>query len=157
MKVILNSKKYAIDYTKLENAVSNLENTLGKLSEPDTPTIPTDLTGYRVDVPSGWSCPSEFLKVNLYGNTYNTSWGKLNPATNDVPNLWFGWSWSWEQPFGVRSSSDVILYASDIPNSDVYTYKNSNSISWFITGGDTSNQTLIQWFVDNGATFTKVE
>jgi hypothetical protein len=111
-----------------------------------------DLTGATITVPSGWTCPSEFLKVNLYGKSYNTSWVNLNPATNDVPNLWFGWSWSWEKPFGVRSSSDVILYASDIPNSDVDTYKNSNSISWFITGGDTSNQTLIQWLLDNNAT-----
>ena len=100
--------------------------------EPETPSYPTDLSHYIVEVPAGWTCTAGYGTFNLEGT--------LN--SNSLYSLLIGF-----YPSGVEAVDSI----TDFSNG----YTPSDSLIFYIDGGDdVTNQNLIQWFVSNNATFT---
>lgn len=117
--------------------------------------IPTDLTGYEVSVPNGFKCVSSLGKFNLEGSfsvKYYTAtdYTWVDTFKSSLENFFVGYMYN----SYLRSSSDSVSFLS---NSQYYNAAGAgNDFYLTITGGtDTTNQQLIQWFVDNNATFTK--
>lgn len=127
-------------------------------AEDSQVSVPTDLTGYRIDVPSGWTCYSGYGVFDLsYGyyysasGTYDDSYMYnqfaigLSPSTSSAsPNS-----------FGLMANRVCGRYSAGGRYGG--TRNASGPISLLVSGGsDSSNSTLIQWFVDNNASFTLI-
>ena len=114
-------------------------------------SIPTDLTCYTVTVPSGWTVTSGYGRFSLIG--YANFSG--DTSINNMQGFGVGVNKSW---FDSSTNCAITTNFSSPNNTNTYSRNNSNNILLTITGGsDVTNQNLIQWFVDNGATFTKLE
>lgn len=120
----------------------------------ETPTdVPTDLIGYTVTVPSGWSASSGYGVFVLLGT--------MNGDSNKFfTRFCIGYSSSFDlSPEGgivtTAINNFVSTYdASDLGGSSISNLENS-SFSFVVSfGSDSTNQLLIQWLVDNNATFT---
>lgn len=112
-------------------------------SEEPTPSVPTDLSNYIVYVPSGWSASSGYGQFNIdyIEPQYEMACRQFN--------IGYGWTSNDGATFYLYEASNVIatdLSTITIPQTEFTIY---------ITGGtDVTNQSLIQWLVDNNATFT---
>ena len=126
-----------------------------EVSFVDEVIIPTDLTGYKVYVPSGWSCDSGFGEFNLIFDVENDYYENFS--------LGYSISSSYDPFLGSTSYSlvptqnncvmfEIFKSNSFFPYSE-YSLNSSFTLSNIIGGSDVTNQDLIQWFVDNGATF----
>jgi hypothetical protein len=118
----------------------------------------TNLTGVTVTVPANWTSPQNYGRYLLLGSctVSNTVYPFWTNGTN--PTFSIGWR--------VSSSSDGstennIGFASRTENATSTTYRNitpSSSFSIKVDGGiDATNQSLIQWFKNNNATFEGVK
>ena len=105
-----------------------------------------DLTGATVTVPSGW------VSTPGYGNFDIFLWQDSNHM--DFGNgLNIGYMWGGSDFPRLVSTTDSLCFGIGEG-----LYDSSDSLYFeIIDGTDVSNTNLIQWFVDNGATFTKVE
>ena len=123
--------------TEGDNLIVNAEDV--EIIEEEESSIPTDLTGYTVTVPSGWSVTSRYgLFILSYEfNGIETYDGYLYLGYNIIPG---------DGPTGAPN----YIYL----GRSLLTPIDSFSVT-FYNGQDVTNQDLIQWFVDNGATFTK--
>jgi hypothetical protein len=112
----------------------------------------TDLTGYTVTVPAGWSAPVGSVQcyIDFTYNGFNYNFFgcglELSPAPDGVE---------------IVPSSNSIVFCNQQPvNVGYIVFDNGVALTTgeftiSITGGnDVSNPSLIQWFVDNNATFT---
>ena len=105
-----------------------------------TTTPPENLTGYTVTVPSGWSATSGYGTFDIQGvieaNTFIALYIGRNPFDSNMSNF---------IAFGTDSGGMV-----SFTNEDYFLFE--------CTGGDdASNPSLIQWLIDNNATFSKEE
>ena len=130
---------------KCENAIMETDLIIEYKAEEETPTIPTDLTGYTIS----WTGD---LSSNLTdGDSFNLNFTCNN---KEFSTLSF-------QLAGSGMFVATVLYYDDV---DIYNFMNE---TWnneyylsplYVTGGTHSTNTeLIQWFANNGATFTKTE
>lgn len=106
-------------------------------------SVPTDLTGYTVTVPAGWSASAGFGMFDVSGtvNYYDFPYA--------FSSFYVGYAINFDDGSLVNSSNAVVFYGF------FETYPNGNSLSFTVSGGsDSSNSSLIQWLVDNNATFT---
>lgn len=113
----------------------------------------TDLTGYTVTVPSGWTANAGYGRFDVVGTAYDTS--ELNPSPYFIDGFNIGYTWGGDgDSFWVVSDSDVIC-----DNNVLYfnIYFNDSFEITFTGGNDVTSPDLIQWFYDNNATFTKPE
>lgn len=103
--------------------------------------VPTNLTGVTVSVPVGWSASAGYGSYNIEGTfDYGGDGGNID-------TLFIGFSGG-----GFPLADNVSFWYQG--NSD---YLNNNTVGFTIniTGGSSVYDTsLIQWFVDNDATFT---
>lgn len=117
--------------------------------------IPTDLTGYRIEVPAGWSC---YAGWGIFDITYTYYFPVTGLYGSDIYDQF---------AVGVSPSSQVNTYFSLMANRVCGRYvssgrysgtRNSNDhISILVSGGvDVSNTRFINWLVDNNAVFTLV-
>ena len=120
-----------------------------------TTTPPTDLKGWTVTVPAGWSAdPGYHLRYDLLFDL-RADIGGDNDSYLSCYDLYIG--------YGIVDWDPVVRsnWISFLKDSGAYYQNMSNSsdnLEFHITGGfDTSNPSLIQWFVDNKATFSKEE
>lgn len=114
----------------------------------------TDLTGYTVTVPSGWSASAGYGRYDVEGTVYSSS--ESNQSSYLVVNGFnIGYTWVGDgEGFWITSDSNIICYDT-VLNFQIYSYE---SFEFTITGGDdVDDPYLIQWFYDNNATFTKIE
>ena len=131
-----------VEVTDYENVIVNGVSYKCKKSA----NVPTDLTGYTVIVPSGWSASNVGKGYfSISGNVeYNNSLYSFsqcgigyNVGSDALQNNVVS--------FGTSSGAKII---------------NDTNVSFRLfnlSGSDVTNSDLIQWFVDNGATFTKPE
>ena len=110
-----------------------------------TTTPPENLTGWTVTVPAGWYAPSDYGQF------------KLNISSSEsVFYLFVGYIFN-EDFLSARRFDDYVYFgdAGDFP---LYDYTPDQDISFKVVGGDdVSNSLLIQWLVNNNATFSKEE
>lgn len=97
----------------------------------------TDLTGYTVTVPAGWSAEAGYGQFEInYG--LSTSYSSLCIGYQD----------------NTTASNRITQYYSD--GTLAYVLLNNTGFKLFnISGNDASKPSLIQWFVDNNAIFEK--
>ncbi|MBR6515934.1 MAG: hypothetical protein IKT40_03670 [Bacilli bacterium] len=104
-------------------------------------SVPTDLTGYTVTVPAGWSVSSRYglfiLSYEFNGLVVNE--GYLYLGYNIIPG---------DGPTGAPNY--IYIGGSTLTPNDSF-------LVTFYNGQDVTNSSLIEWFVNNGATFTKAE
>lgn len=146
-KVIVNNVEYSIDSTKLSNTIAEIESVLGgSISGGEEVEIPTDLTGYTVIVPAGWSVSSEFGFFEL-----ETNYGLFAQFGYVVETDAFG-------P-GFIGSENSICFGDgyEVPIKSVSFTSDSSFTIDVYESIDSNNVNLIQWFVDNNAIFTKTE
>lgn len=114
--------------------------------EEEAPSIPTDLTGYTVTVPAGWNAVGGYGNFSINGNFADRG---------DFIGIWIG-----SNKAGAATDGRVCFVGPSYPElgSPVnFALDNSNQFLLTITGGaDVTNQNLIQWLVNNNATFTKL-
>lgn len=106
---------------------------------------PSDLTGYTVTVPSGWTATAGYGEFYVdYESDVLGSWYMLCIGYGMV-----------DREVGMPYYDKVANYIS--PGETSYISEpNANEFSITITGGDdATNADLIEWFVDNNATFSK--
>ena len=103
---------------------------------------PDDLTGYTVSVPAGWTATAGYGSYALEGTFYSTEYD----ATDSFGLMFIGYY----DDFGDRIPS-----ANSVQLSGYVLMDTSKGFTLNLTGGDTSSSSLIQWLVDNNATFTK--
>lgn len=109
---------------------------------------PTDLTGYTVTVPAGWSTSQGYGEFSLIGTYVLPSSGDVINFSDSYANFKVGF-------YNDRTTNNIITCLSSVSGSNNY-YTGSNEIIINITGGaSVTNQKLIQWFVDRNATFEK--
>lgn len=110
----------------------------------DSPSIPTDLSGYSITISNAFDISSVYGEIfEIFGYVNDTDVGFFDYVTFD---------YSYSPLGGINFLNDLEFhlytigaYASDLT---YYTFT-------FVDGVDTTNQILIQWLVDNGATFEK--
>lgn len=104
-------------------------------------SVPTNLTGYTVTVPAGWSC----LAIR-YDYVID---GVLNSYPNDVLT---GFTFGYNGFIGQTASNTIFAWGSFAQEM----LTPGTSFSFSVTGGDDADKpSLIQWLVDNNATFEK--
>ena len=111
--------------------------------------VPTDLTGYTISVPSGWSANSGYGDFDIYCSFNNDSI-KLSYFSIGYRGEFDG------RNFSLIPNSNTICIHTNYPPFDNLSNGNAFTVL-FGEGQDSNDSDLIQWFVDNGATFTKVE
>lgn len=105
--------------------------------------IPTDLTGYTVRISSGWSAISGYGIFNINFKV------ETDDSINEFGTLYIGYDDYYE-------SENHICCKSTGGFVGAHNYSNRLGYRFHIIGGtDVTNPDLIDWFVDNGATFTK--
>ena len=116
------------------------------VSEPTIPTVPTDLNGYKVTVPSGWSVSENYGEFNIQGSITTDEYSRTDTLKSSDVSLWFGVETDYPGILG------IFYYVSGWSGYEV----RGGKFTLNITGGtDTTNTSLIQWFIDNNATFEK--
>lgn len=111
----------------------------------ETSDIPTDLTGYTVTITAGWTATKEYGSYNLYG-TYSS---KISEDEDVYFTFGVGYAKS-----GAGYYNAVRIFNIEYQSAD--SINNTYSLTLNIKGGDSvKDGTLIQWFVDNNATFEK--
>lgn len=134
----------------LKTAGCKFEDDIEVIKEEETANdVPTDLTGYTVSVPSGWTVSAGYktfysLNYDLYEYDNDFTY-----AGNEMLGLGYRAfdidSNDFEQPTDnyIETGQPTLLY-----------YDNTAHLRFTFTGGnDVTNTDLIQWFVDMGATF----
>ena len=117
--------------------------------------VPTNLTGYTVTVPAGWSASMMDFQIGLTSD----AWFECNgyPGTG----IGVGYSVDFTEFPNQIGKANAIAVAS---NAGIWLYAFSNSSEltftfldnpYAISNGYYSDNELIQWFVDNNATFEK--
>lgn len=100
--------------------------------------VPTDLTNYLISVPSGWSAVNSYGKFYINGTVDNQS----------ISRFFIGYAFDFRNDELV--STDDSIYTSSGRNIGY-----SESFLMYVTGGtDVTNESLIMFFVNSGATFT---
>lgn len=112
--------------------------------------VPTDLTGYTVSVPSGWNFNqgNEFdVEFSYLGNTYYFIMlgYVVETAPGDMFEIYY--EGLGKLAFLVTQSIDSARDFINLKSSSAFTIS-------FVGGTDVNNQNLIDFFVNNGATFT---
>ena len=113
----------------------------------------SDLTGYTVTIPAGWSATAGYGEFSLVGyvDIYSNN---LEEETNTPKNFLVGY-FSESPPWTPRVSSDSLTYHKEV-DSEWYDRSSEESFVLVVEGGaDATNSSLIQWLVDNNATFEK--
>lgn len=107
--------------------------------------VPTDLNGVTVSVPSGWSASSNYGDFSLAG---------YFPTFEDYgfSNFCIGFVGD-PEGFGKSASSNHITASAGGNDYTLWNFTPADDIVFTVTGGDVSNSSLIQWLVDNDATF----
>lgn len=100
--------------------------------------VPTDLIGYTVSVPSDWSATAGYGVFTASGVYNSFSFSKLYIGYSSPSNSFDNY---------------IVFYFVPDRESVVINLNDVDSFSVSFTGGDATNTDLIQWFVDNGATF----
>lgn len=124
------------------NAVYSMNGKLYRYEEQtvSTTVAPTDLTGYTVTVPSGWTATAGY-DYFLLGVEYDGV---------QASNFYIGYNLG-DRGEPTRLANYVsIPYIVAIPNTEAFTLT-------FLDGSDTTNTSLIQWLTSNNATFSKSE
>lgn len=112
--------------------------------EEETPSYPTDLAHYTVTVPAGWTAPSN---SNGYYNVEGTiSYGSVTNAA--IASFGIGYNVGYE-----GAEENCISYNNPLSPGNIVTQFVSFTIT-FSSGSSLTDTNLIQWFVNNGATFT---
>lgn len=107
-----------------------------------TTTPPENLTGYTVNVPAGFTVSSGFGSFVLEGS-YSFEEGLIEQG--DFSEIFLGYN------NGGLPSSNSVMFAPDF-----VAVSSANGFTVRISGGSQSgDSTVIQWLVDNNATFTK--
>lgn len=102
-----------------------------------------DLTGYTVTVPAGWSAEAGYGFYDLYGYWFDEEKG--------VSVFGIGYDY-----FDSQSSDFIFISTLTRAAGVAKAISPSSSFTLEIQGGtDATNTSLIQWFVDNNATFEK--
>lgn len=106
--------------------------------------VPTDLTGYTVTVPAGWSTTAGY-GIFTFSGTCN-GYG----FDNESEYLCIGYNGS---SYPMVSASNTISFAL-LAQDPFYNISNSTELVFNIQGGaSVADSSLIQWLVDNDATF----
>lgn len=110
--------------------------------------IPTDLTGYDISVPSYWVANYAFGKFFIDGSlSVNNS-----ESFFDYSELCIGFEYNFDLNAVVPSHLGNLSFFNSNMAGHILNYTNEFFIR--VNGGDdVTNQQLIQWFVDNNATF----
>lgn len=109
----------------------------------------TDLTGYTVTVPMGWSADSGYGQFDVVGTLFNLS--ENYPTLYTFYGLNIGYIWTGNGDiFWTTPSTNVIC-----DNTTLYFAMYSSFVLelTFSGGNDVDNPRLIQWLYDNNATF----
>lgn len=110
-------------------------------------SIPTDLTGYTVTVPSGWTATAGYGRFLLERTDLYID-GDLSSVDIFSNTFWIGYGFNGEI-FDFSVAADHIVFSS-LP----LVVDSSFTFSFTVTGGqDVANADLIQWLVDNNAVF----
>lgn len=122
--------------------------------------VPTDLTGYDVYIPAGWSCSKQFGKYVLYGTCsidgvdYDL---RLNTTFNDF-SIALGYEYVSEGGSNIPADTISVFYTSSSGSPSRLIVKPTSAITFNFTGGSgTTNQQFIQWLVDNNAVISEPE
>lgn len=100
-------------------------------------SVPTNLTGVTVTVPSGWTASAGYGRFSISGTLTNFSW--------NFTDVYIGY----EDTPASDTASDYITFR------PYFTLDSDDELVFFFDGtGDVTNSSLIQWFVDNDAIFT---
>ena len=118
--------------------------TTNTIKQEETPTI-TDLTGYTVTVPAGWSVTAGYGLFNIHANITNT-----NPDVLDF-NYVLGLGYAYFDDYDWSATSANIISV----GSSIMIRPSTSFTIEFLGGTDVSKPDLIQWLVDNNAIFTK--
>lgn len=121
-------------------------------SSAEASSAPTDLTGYTVIVPSSWSATTMYGEYNLrYDLTMIYSSGSRD--FDSCLSLNIGYRMD---GFDSYSSSNTVSFVYENGLTSASISQTSYSLQFYIYDGiDVTSTSLIQWFVDNNATFTK--
>lgn len=125
-----------IEVTDYENVIIN-----GVSYKCKQASVPTDLAGYKVTVPAGWTASAGYGQFLIDGESSNSGF---------FSSIYIGCYFDGDRFTFPGRANSVAFYSS------LEVFNSSESFTITITGGtDATNQTLIQWFVDNNATFEK--
>lgn len=131
-----------VEVTDYENVIIN-----GVSYKCKQASVPTDLTGYTVTVPSGWTTSAGLIEAI----GINIKIGSIDYMNFSIG--YEGFFSSDEFNFYRSSSSNFICVDVGYPPFENYTP--TESFTFQVVSGDVTNLTLIQWLVDNNATFEK--
>lgn len=112
-----------------------------EFAEGDPSSAPTDLTGYTVTIPSSWTATSGYGQFLLEG-VITTSNKTLNEVNFDSFNVGYSLSGFSLVPL----SNSFVCQFTSVDNSESFTLN-------IIGGADASNSSLLEFLVDNNATF----
>lgn len=133
-----------VEVTNYENVIIN-----GVSYKCKQVSVPTDLTGYTVTVPAGWTASAgleEAISISV------------NVGTTNYVNFSIGYQGFFEPDYGNfyrSSSSNFICIDNSFP--PYVNYTSTESFTFQVVSGDITNQSLIQWLVDNNATFELIQ
>ncbi len=112
------------------------------------PTI-TDLKGYTVTVPSGWSATAGYGIFDVGVIVNKSDFSDLSDRC-----LCIGYRFNGEIGYGISEQAHCITFG----DYAFYEYRSSTALEIeIVDGSDTNNTSLIQWFYDNNATFEKTK
>ena len=132
------------------NAVYSMGGKLYRYEETtvSTTVAPSDLTGYTVTVPSGWTATAGYGYFYVYGQLH------YNDAIVDFESIGIGKTFDMDAFEIINAVNNVTFYQTDFP---LQTFTPSESFSFSITDGVGVETSLIQWLTNNNATFSKSE
>lgn len=127
-----------VEVTDYENVIIN-----GVSYKCKQASIPTDLTGYTVTVPRGWTASAGYGEFFIEG---------VSSTEGYFSRMYIGY-YFFEDEFSFEQSANIVCFYSSLEQ-----YNSYESFTISITSGtDVTNQSLIQWLVDNNATFELVQ
>ena len=108
-------------------------------------TIPTDLTNYKVTIPSGWTVNSAEIILNINGYFYNSVSSSFKNFTT------FNLGYDFDDIDGIPFASSNSVF---FENGAIMSYSNDSNLEFILLSGDDLNDSLFKnWLEDNNATF----
>lgn len=150
-----------------EGKVYEVKNKLYRivLKEGVLPEVPTTINGYEIYVPAGWSCPAGYGSYFI-DKAYLIAYDAEGNAFNlQVPDYRFDIGYDFEFMGGTPAENSICHTehlgggAEDGPGEIItpeYAFKLSGTYYDEEELGQSSEASLIQWFIDNNATFTYI-
>ena len=136
-----------VEVTDYENVIIN-----GVSYKCKQASVPTNLTGYKVTVPSGWTASASYGTFNYlfnltaqemsFSDCYALAIGYENNYSGDFPTI------------DSHTNSIAIMGGGGYYSVGPF-YSNDELIFEFTDSYDITDNSLIQWLVDNNATFEK--